>query len=148
MPDTKNANLDIRHEAKPDAELLAVLKAGLRSHGSEFVGPTWIKDTSYFVRTDDGTVVGGVYGNYGAFNWMYVDSLWVSPEHRGAGYGRKLMDLIEAEAIENGCYGSYLSTFTFQAPGFYKRLGYEVFGELKEFPPGMSRFFLKKDLTR
>lgn len=124
------------------------MRKGLANHREDEVGPAWIKDTTYFIRDDAGEIIGGVTGNYGGFGWMYVDTLWVSPEHRGAGHGRKLMELIEAEAVENGCYGSYLSTYSFQAPEFYDRLGYVPFGELKEFPPGMSRFFLKKDLSR
>jgi ribosomal protein S18 acetylase RimI-like enzyme len=33
-----------------------------------------------------------------------------------------------------------------QALALYRRLGYTVFGELEDYPPGFSRFFLQKKL--
>jgi hypothetical protein len=48
--------------------------------------------------------------------------------------------------MRRGCHGVWLDTFTFQARGFYERLGYSVFGAIEDYPPGHSRHFLKKDL--
>jgi hypothetical protein len=56
------------------------------------------------------------------------------------------MSQAEREAIRRGCRGAWLDTFSFQARGFYERLGYTVFGTIAGCPPGHSRFFLKKDL--
>jgi hypothetical protein len=39
-----------------------------------------------------------------------------------------------------------LDTFSFQAPDFYKQHGYQVFGELQDFPSGHQRYYLKKQL--
>jgi hypothetical protein len=36
--------------------------------------------------------------------------------------------------------------FAVQAPGFYERHGYQVFGELDNFPTGHQRYFLTKTL--
>ena len=58
------------------------------------------------------------------------------------------MEQAEREAIRRGCRTIWLDTFTFQARGFYERLGYSVFGTLEDYPPGHSRFFLKKSLTQ
>ena len=56
--------------------------------------------------------------------------------------------LRQAEQIarERGCVGAYLSTYSFQAPGFYVRHGYVEFGRLEGLPPGMATIFLRKDL--
>jgi hypothetical protein len=53
----------------------------------------------------------------------------------------------ESEAVNRGCASSWLDTFSFQARGFYEKLGYRVFGELCDNPPGHTRFFLKKSLS-
>ena len=80
------------------------------------------------------------------FDWLYVDLLWVKDELRKKGYGQRLMDLLEDEARKLGAKNAYLDTFSFQAPDFYKKQGYQVFGELQDFPPGHQRYFLTKQL--
>jgi predicted N-acetyltransferase YhbS len=65
---------------------------------------------------------------------------------RGMGCGSQLLALAEEKACEQGAKNAYLDTFSFQAPAFYEKHGYEVFGELPDFPPGHQRFFLKKEL--
>ena len=78
--------------------------------------------------------------------WLFVRYLWVSDELRGRGVGRELMARAEARARELGCHSAWLDTFSFQAPGFYEKLGYEEFGRL-DYPPGHHKHFLRKRLT-
>jgi hypothetical protein len=52
----------------------------------------------------------------------------------------------EREAMARRCRNAWLDTFEFQARGFYERLGYSCFGELKDYPKGFSRYFMKKAL--
>jgi hypothetical protein len=56
------------------------------------------------------------------------------------------MGLIERQAQTRGCGASWLDTFSFQALDFYEALGYQRFGELADFPPGSSRYYLWKQL--
>jgi GNAT superfamily N-acetyltransferase len=138
---------EITFSESPEAADVAVLGAGLRAHSGAIFGATWIKAIAFYLRDAEGKIVGGVYGNFGTFNWLYVDTLWVSDELRGRGYGARLLAAIEQEAVTNNCTSVYLDTFSFQAPEFYKKLGYEVFGELNDFPAGHSRIFLRKSLS-
>jgi len=78
---------------------------------------------------------------------MFVELLFVPECLRGQGTGRQLMEQAEVVAREHGCVGIWLDTFSFQAPGFYQKLGYAVFGEIGNYPPGHSRFFLHKHLS-
>ena len=79
--------------------------------------------------------------------WLSIRYLWVSEGLRGKGIGRELMAGAERRALERGCHSAWVDTFSFQAPGFYRKLGYEAFGEL-DYPPEHKRFFLKKRLAR
>jgi hypothetical protein len=45
------------------------------------------------------------------------------------------MDRAEIRARERGCHSAWLDTFSFQARGFYEKLGYEEFGRLDCPPP-------------
>jgi ribosomal protein S18 acetylase RimI-like enzyme len=57
-----------------------------------------------------------------------------------------LLQEAEAIAVKRGCHHSHLDTYSFQAPEFYEKQGYRRFGELPDYPPGHTRYFLRKDL--
>jgi GNAT superfamily N-acetyltransferase len=90
-------------------------------------------------------IVGGVTGS-SWMGWLYVEVLWIADKFRGQGLGISLMKRAEAEARKRGVRNVYLNSFSFQAPGFYKKLGYREFGRLKNFPPGHTRIWMKKAL--
>ena len=95
---------------------------------------------------DSGETLGGLWGGtYCSF--FHVELLYLPESMRGAGLGRRLIAQAEEEALRRGCRGAWLDTFSFQALGFYEKLGYSVFGTIEEFPPGHSRFFLRKTLS-
>jgi len=97
------------------------------------------------ISDDRGQAVGGLWGRT-AFGWLFVELLFVPESMRGQGVGRELTRRGEAEAIARGCHAAWLDTFELQARGFYERLGYTRFGELNDYPPGFSRYFLRKML--
>lgn len=90
-------------------------------------------------------VAGGVIAQI-YWDWLYVDLMWLKDELRGRGYGSRLLALVEEEARKRGAKHAFLDTFSFQAPGFYQKHGYRVFGELQDFPPGHTRYYLTKTL--
>ena len=95
---------------------------------------------------DSGGVLGGLWGETN-FAYLHVDLLFVPEALRGTGLGRQMLLQAEQEAIARGCRGAWLDTYSFQARGFYERLGYAVFGILNDYPPGQKRIFLHKVLV-
>ena len=75
-----------------------------------------------------------------------IRGVWVDPDLRGEGVGRELMAKVEAEAARRGCKRAALDTYSWQAVGFYLRLGYREYGVL-DYPNGTKRHFLVKDLA-
>ena len=138
----------ITFEKNASPEDIARIDEGIEAHTEELFPGKWRKGLTFFVRDDKGTVVGGVTGNYGSFGWLWVNTLWVRSDLRHGGYGTQLMAMIEAEAYSGGARQAFLNTMSFQAPEFYKRLGYTVFAELPDFPPGHSRIYFKKTLSK
>jgi ribosomal protein S18 acetylase RimI-like enzyme len=100
---------------------------------------------SIFVRGDDGAIRGGLLGGT-YWGWLYIRTLWLDDEVRGQGYGQKLVRMAEDIARGRGCHHAHLDTMSFQALGFYQKLGYEEFGRLDDMPRGHSRIFLRKAL--
>ena len=109
------------------------------------IGPRNTREFALTVRGEDGQILGGLTGEL-IWNALYVGVLWVSESSRGQGYGSALMQAAEDMAKKRGCEVSFLSTMTFQAPNFYKRLGYLPIGELLDSPKGFSRVWFAKRL--
>ena len=108
--------------------------------------PAGIKPLALLIHDESGTVIGGLWGRT-AWDWLFVELLFVPEALRGTGIGTELMKRAEAEARGRGCRNAWLDTSSFQAPGFYETLGYRVFGTLEDYPPGHSRFYLRKSLS-
>jgi ribosomal protein S18 acetylase RimI-like enzyme len=90
-------------------------------------------------------IVGGLIGNAWA-HWLNIELLWVDEQFRSAGLGSRLMDTAEQQARDqHGCTASRVETFDFQAPGFYKKLGYTLVGTVEDYPPGSrDHIFVKR----
>lgn len=100
-------------------------------------------DVDLVLRDADGRVFGGIFCD-SFLHSLYIDVLWVDERYRGQGYGRALIEAAERTAREHGCTIAHTTTFSYQAPGFYLRAGYEIVGELDGYPDGFRQFFLRK----
>lgn len=126
----------VKIEDTADEATRRLLDDGLDTYNfSRAGGPSNAKDL-WFVAHDVGGTTVGVLKTKTFYSWMFIDLLWVLPSARGGGIGSMLMDQAEAIAREQGCIGAYVDTFSFQAPDFYRRRGYEEFGRLEQLPPG------------
>jgi GNAT superfamily N-acetyltransferase len=97
------------------------------------------------VKYDDGETIGGLTGRI-SYGWMMVELLHLPQSLRGQGIGEALMAKAEALAREKHCVGIRLDTMSFQAPGFYAKLGFSEYGRLEDYPPGHTRYFFHKRL--
>jgi ribosomal protein S18 acetylase RimI-like enzyme len=104
------------------------------------------QDIVFFIRNSRNQIFGGIRGSLNISGWLYIIAIWIDKENRNKGYGTMLMQSIEEEAKANGGTNSYLNTISFQAPEFYKKLGYKVFAELEKFHRDYSKIFLRKEL--
>ena len=129
-------------EADPDPALRAEILEPLARYNDAAAGPGRWGTLAVTVRGGDGKVVGGLWGRTG-YGFLFVELLALGPA-RGLGLGRKVMALAEAEARRQGLLGIWLDTWTFQAPGFYPKLGFVECGRITEYPPGHDRIFYVK----
>ncbi len=128
-----------------DSPAWEIIGRGIREYNTSQAGDGHAIYLCFALYAPDGSIAGGVIGET-HWNWLYINLMWITEELRGQGYGSKLLNAAEEEGRRRGATHSYLDTFSFQAPDFYKRHGYQVFGVLKDFPPGHQRFYLTKQL--
>ena len=136
---------DIVAVEKPDDSVWDVVGWGIHNYNVQQAGDPQHQSLCFVLRAADEKIVGGLIGAID-WNWFYIDLLFVKEELRGRGYGHRLLESAEEEARKRGAKNAYLDTFSFQTPDFYKRHGYQVFGELNDFPAGHQRYFLMKQL--
>jgi ribosomal protein S18 acetylase RimI-like enzyme len=130
-----------------DPELAEALDAGLDEYNFAATG-TSKKDQDVFsvkVTDDAGAIVGGLT----AWTWAGlcgIGMLWVRADSRQDGWGSKILQAAEAEARRRGCDRITVSSFTFQAPDFYKRHGYVETGRTLGIPGGAEDVHMFKRL--
>jgi len=103
-----------------------------------------IKELGIFLEDEQGKKVAGIVGDTHG-NWLEVEYLWVSETLRGQDIGTDIISKAELIAKERGCKYVFLNTFSFQAKGFYLKIGYQEVFSLEEYPlTGERHYFIKK----
>ena len=136
----------LKIENNPHQADLKFLDDNIFEYNFSKIGRYSYEDLVIFIR-DKNKVVAGLYG-YTGLGWLYIHLLWVKAEHRSKGLGTRLIEAAELEAINRGCHGVYLYTYSFQKPVFYEKRGYQVFAQLENFPDSYLKFFMKKALAK
>jgi GNAT superfamily N-acetyltransferase len=140
------ATLTQTMDEHPSRDDVQFLEDRINAHNIARTGHDDGRELALWLRADDGDIAGGLYGWTWA-GWLEVRYLWLREDLRAQGRGRALLLAAEEEAIRRGCHASLLDSYSFQAPGFYQKLGYQVFGVLEGIPDEHRRVFLWKRLT-
>jgi ribosomal protein S18 acetylase RimI-like enzyme len=124
-----------------------VLGRKLDTHNRAAIGSNfdW-KNVEVEAKNARGKLVGGLYGGT-YWGWLHVKMLWVDKVYRKQGVGTELIKKAGILAKKRGCKYVCLSTFSFHAPGFYRKLGFKRYASLKPFIKGSTRFYLYKKIS-
>ncbi|QPP07842.1 GNAT family N-acetyltransferase [Streptomyces bathyalis] len=131
---------------RPREDETAAISNGLDEFNTQETGADDQRELAVLVK-DPATdkVIGGLVGRT-SFGLLFVDSFHLPPEARGSGLGSEILRAAEEEGRRRGCRNAVLYTLSFQAPGFYQKNGWSVFGAIPCLPPGTSRVFMTKEL--
>lgn len=127
---------------KPSSADDAVVISGLQVSNAQLTGHA-TQHYSVFAWNEEGTIIGGALLFVGRDS-AFLDTIWVGGSYRLQGVGRCLLKEAEKEAKRRGCKWIKLDTYEFQAPGFYLKCEYEIYGEVKDYTCGQSKVFLRK----
>ena len=90
-----------------------------------------------------------VIAGFNGYTWggcCELSHVWVDERYRGQGLGAALLRAAETEAVARGCAQVVLATHSFQAPGFYERMGYEKKYAIEGRPKGYADIIYVKVL--
>jgi GNAT superfamily N-acetyltransferase len=132
---------------KPTSDDREAVLSRLTAFNAQNGYPADTRPVAILLKDEAGDTVGGLWGRTN-FDWLFVEFLVVPEQLRGRDFGTKLMDEAERMAVERGCVGAWLTTFSFQARSFYEKRGYAAFGELPNSPRDNVRIFMSKRLDR
>lgn len=147
MREADAAEGDLLTESNPPHALVAAVEAGLYAYNESATGRRDGESFGISARAADGTLKGGLHG------WVWAGAasvlgLWVASAWRGKGLGSRLLAAAEAHARRHGSSQMLLTTYSFQARGFYERQGYAMVAEVENHPPGHSLYTMRKWLDR
>jgi GNAT superfamily N-acetyltransferase len=131
---------------EPSIEEKAYLENSINHFNVHLTGIPFSGEIAVLAYDEQDRIIGGANG----FQWgdsFSIEFLWLEEQWRGQDIGTQIMRAIEQQAQQRGCTQLYLDTYSFQAIGFYQKLGYTVVGKLENFPTPYTHYFLKKDLS-
>jgi GNAT superfamily N-acetyltransferase len=118
---------------------------GLVRYNRAKAGPLHYSRVILAVRSTRGRLLGGlILQSY--WRESYIELLWLSDRARAQGYGSRLMQEAERRARRRGSRLIHVNTYSFQAPGFYRKQDYRLFGSISGSPRGSTRYFYVKRL--
>lgn len=134
-------------EDNPNSADLAYLEDQINAYNIAVTGIVDWHPLAIFVRDGDGQIAAGINGGMWG-GYLEIKNLWVREDLRGQGLGRRLLQAAEAQARARGCDQVLLDTHDFQAPEFYKKLGYSVLGTFEGIGGRYNRYYFSKKLDQ
>ncbi len=130
----------------PDERAQSVIRGGLSDYNIGQAGYRDARPLAVLVSdSETEEVIGGLLGRT-SMGLLFIDLFFLPERLRRRGIGGRVIQAAEAEALGRGCSRAILFTVTFQAPGFYERLGYQALGRIECDPPGHTRICMTKKL--
>lgn len=116
-----------------DPQLDSRLSDELDAYNFAAVGESNLSEFTVKVEDPSGELVAGLSG------WTWgtcagIGMVWVRDDNRKSGWGARMLAAAEDVARERGCRQVLVSSFTFQAPEFYRRHGYVEFARSEGLP--------------
>jgi len=130
---------------KDSEQIMRFLEDKIYKHNSLAVNKADGAFFSRIIRDENEQIIAGIAG----WTWAAaceITQLWVGENARKNGVGKLLLEAAEAEAKSKGCLTIVVKSYSFQAPHFYEKHGFEITHILNDFPPGYNYYVLSKEI--
>lgn len=138
--------LPIEFSAERAGEVAAFLADRIYEFNSAATGFFDGEEFAATIKSSTGDIVAGVNGH----TWggcCHIANLWVHEAVRHRGVGAQLVRAVETHARAKFCTQIVLSSHTFQAPDFYRKLGFVDQAQISGYPNGHADIHFTKNLN-
>ena len=135
----------IRRAAEETEEIGSFIHEAFMRYGTQN-GVALNYDEFCFTAEDGRGKIIGVITGWAYYNEVHIGDLIVDESCRGSGLGSRLVRTVEEAYRGKGYDVVTLTTFGFQAPAFYQKLGYSLEFVREDRDPKLSKYFLSKRL--
>ncbi|MBR5974385.1 MAG: GNAT family N-acetyltransferase [Clostridiales bacterium] len=104
------------------------------------------EDFIFAAEDENGKLVGVIIGR-AYYDEVHIGDLVIDETMRRNGLGSRLVEHVEKEYGGRGYSILTLTTFGFQAPEFYRKLGFELEFVRENKDPKLSKYFFRKALS-
>ena len=132
-----------KESATPD--VTKYLAEGINDYSLQKVEIAGKGDPVAFVAKDGHTIVGGMTVEV-FYGQLHIKLLFVEDAYRKHGIGKKLMEEALNFGREAKCCQAFVETMSFQARGFYEKLGFSLEFSRIGYACGAKNHYFKKDL--
>ncbi|MBS1513148.1 MAG: GNAT family N-acetyltransferase [Bacteroidetes bacterium] len=132
---------------KDTEEVIKFLEDKIYDHNSVTLNQFNGNLFSWVIKNNEGLIIAGIAGWTWA-NSCEITQLWVNEISRHKGLGKTLLEKAEHEAKIKKCNQILIKSYSFQAPHFYIKMGYEIDHVQKDFPQGHNYYILTKKLDK
>jgi ribosomal protein S18 acetylase RimI-like enzyme len=144
LPSSEPYLLEFTDELESKGEMM--LLNGINSYGREKKGMSQIELFGIFLKDIHGKRVGGLSGMF-CYGCMHIDMLWIDGSVRGNGWGKKIVEEAETQALKRGCNFATLETMDWEALPFYQKLGFFIEFVRKGYQKNSTMYLLRKQFT-
>ena len=135
----------IRRQEEENEKIGAFIHAQFVRYGEKNSVTLNYDEFCFTAENSDGRIDGVITGR-AYYNEVHIGDLIVDEACRGNGLGSRLVRTVENAYRGRGYDVVTLTTFGFQAPEFYRKLGYRVEFVRENKDPKLRKYFLRKDL--
>ena len=136
---------NITFDPNPSTEDVQILGDGIMANIKQQRKLDPLQFFAFFIRDEHNKILGGCNGGT-LHGGLHIDQLWVDESIRDQHYGTTLILAAEKFGKERGCAFATVNTMSWEAPEFYKKLGFEVEFIRHGFKHDSSFYFLRKAL--
>jgi ribosomal protein S18 acetylase RimI-like enzyme len=138
-----SVHIEPRHDLTPNE--VDAIEDRLYGHNRRMTGCDDGQGLGFVILDDAGRLLGVAAG----YTWAGISELkqmWIDEESRGRGLARALLDAFVDEARMRGVERIWVSSYDFQAPEMYEKVGFKRMAEFQGWPTGHSNVVLCKTL--